>query len=519
MINRSLLTAAIFYYCVLFCYSQNKNSVWIFGDSTGIDFTNSSNPISIASANESRGTSASICDSNGQLLFYAYDPNIALWQSGGTSKLGVVKNKLHQVIKNGDSLIGNGWYHEMVILPMPGSDSLYYLFTVGVSVPPDYGLWYSVININSDSVIQKNIQLQSFLMVDCLTAVKHGNGRDWWLVFRRWNPNGLPAIDEFHSYLISPGGITNYSVQHVGTGNTTNGGQITFNSDGGKFIFTNLLDLIEQYDFDRCTGIISNPVTIQPPGTPPPYYQITWSSAFSLNDNVLYVSTSGSDTSYLYQFDLTAANIYASRITLDTFYLPPVSPGALKLAPDGKIYFSCAYDNGFNFNYPYADTMYNYVNMNLSVINYPDSLGTACGYAPFSFYLGGKRTYYGLPNNPDYELPALAGSPCDTLTGLTPGPSPKERGAELFATWVSSWQKLFVNAQNLKGKKVTVEVFDVTGKVISASPPTPLPVERGEAHNGYFTQDIFLPNLSAGVYVVKLQTEKEMLSNKFVVSD
>ncbi|MBL0341881.1 MAG: hypothetical protein IPP71_13640 [Bacteroidetes bacterium] len=48
--------------------------------------------------------------------------------------------------------------------------------------------------------------------------------------------------------------------------------------------------------------------------------------------------------------------------------------------------------------------------MTLSVINYPDSLGTACGYSPFSFYLGGKRTYYGLPNNPDYDMPAIAGS-------------------------------------------------------------------------------------------------------------
>ncbi|MBK7388264.1 MAG: hypothetical protein IPI23_04070 [Bacteroidetes bacterium] len=72
----------------------------------------------------------------------------------------------------------------------------------------------------------------------------------------------------------------------------------------------------------------------------------------------------------------------------------------MKLAPDGKIYLSCAYYDGISFNYPYNSTEYNTTNMYLSVINYPDSLGTACGYNPFSFYLGGKRTYYGLPNNP-----------------------------------------------------------------------------------------------------------------------
>jgi hypothetical protein len=401
----------------------------------------------------------------------------------------------------------------MVIVPFPGNDSLFYLFHVGVS--NNYGLYYSIININSDSVIQKNIQLQSFPMVDCLTAVKHGNGRDWWLVFRRWNPNGLPPINEFHSYFISPAGITNYSVQQIGTGNTTNGGQITFNTKGNKFVFTNLVDLIEMYDFNRCTGVISNPVTIQPPGSPPPYYQLTWSSAFSPNDSVLYVSTSGSDTNYLYQFDLTAANIYASRTNLDTFYLPPVSPGALKLAPDGKIYFSCAYYNGIIFNYPYKDSMYNYVNMNLSVINYPDSLGTACGYAPFSFYLGGKRTYYGLPNNPDYDMPAWAGSPCDTLLSTSQNPPEANLLPTLMLTYVSEWEKLFVNAQNLKGRNCVLEIFDVTGKVIYSSGGLHSPLGVGGS-NGYFTQDLNCSAFARGMYVVRLKTEKETLVKKFV---
>ena len=503
---------AVLFCCHLFCIAQKRNYIWTFGDSSGIDFSNFANPLNFVSSMDSRGSCVSIADVNGKLLFYA----ATMPYSGPDPAYSTfVFDSSHSIMLNGDSIFGKSWYHELIIIPMPDNDSLYYLFSIGVTTV--YGLYYAIININADSVIQKNIQLQSFPMVDCLTAVKHGNGRDWWLLFRRWDPNGLPPISEFHSYLISPAGITNYNVQNIGTGNTTNEGQITFNSDGSKFIFTNLLDLIEQYDFDRCTGIISNPVTIQPPGTPPPYYQLTWSSAYSPNDSVLYVSTSGSDNNYLYQFDLTAPNILASRLTLDTFYLPPISPGALKLAPDGKIYFSCAYDNGFNFNYPYADTMYNYVNMNLSVINNPNNLGTACGYAPFSFYLGGKRTYYGLPNNPDYDMPALAGSPCDTLTGLTPAPAPKERGAELFATWVSEWKKLFVNAQHLKGRKVTVEVLDVAEKILfSTERRNPL---GSRVSADYFTQDIFLPNLSAGVYFVKLQTEKEMLSKKFVVSE
>ncbi|MBK8415216.1 MAG: hypothetical protein IPL22_12445 [Bacteroidetes bacterium] len=63
--------------------------------------------------------------------------------------------------------------------------------------------------------------------------------------------------------------------------------------------------------------------------------------------------------------DLTAANIYATRINLDTFYMPPIA-GSLKLAPDGKIYLSCAYYDGISFNYPYNSTEYNTTNMYLT---------------------------------------------------------------------------------------------------------------------------------------------------------
>lgn len=479
--------------------AQNQNSVWIFGDSAGIDFSNLSNPVPITSANESRGTCVSISDTVGQLLFYAYSPEIALWQSGGTNKLGIIKNKFHQKIPGGDSLIAVGWYHEMLIIPFPNNDSLYYLFHIGVT--SNYGLYNSIININSDSVIQKNIQLQSFPMVDCLTAVKHGNGRDWWLVFRRWYQTFTPT-NEFFTYLISPAGITNFTTQTIGATHQANSGQLTFSTDGNKLVFTNLSDLIEIMDFDRCTGLLSNPVIIQP-ANPPASVYYTWSSAFSPNDSVLYVSAT-KDTSYLYQFDLTAPNILASRITLDTFYLPPVSPGALKLAPDGKIYFSCAYDNGVQFNYPYADSMYNYVNMNLSVINYPDSLGTACGYAPFSFYLVGKRTYYGLPNNPDYELGALTGSICDSLTSIAENVQHDSKFKILPNPNDGNFTINFELPQNRSG---TFEIFDINGrKIFSQILP-----------QWSTLQQINLPGISNGLYNCVITSGNERVSRKVAV--
>ncbi|MBK8873341.1 MAG: hypothetical protein IPN13_05230 [Bacteroidetes bacterium] len=88
--------------------------------------------------------------------------------------------------------------------------------------------------------------------------------------------------------------------------------------------------------------------------------------------------------------------------------------------------------------------------MNLSVINYPDSLGSACNYTPYSFYLGGTRTHYGLPNNPDYDLPAHAGSPCDTLVSQNELAGAVDRRPSCLLP--PGMGKAFINASNLKGK-------------------------------------------------------------------
>jgi hypothetical protein len=483
------------------CIAQKRNAVWCFGDSAGIDFSNLGLPQVFSSSLDTRGSCASIADTSGQLLFYA-ETNGNL-----SSNSTQVYSSIGQKMQNGDSILGQLWYHELLILPFPGNDSLYYLFSIGVS--SIYGLKYCVIDMKANGglgeVIQKNIQLQSLPMVDCLTAVKHGNGRDWWLIFRRWDWIQLDPNNEFHSYLISPAGISNYNVQMIGETHMSNQGELIFSPNGEKVLNIDGVDLIELFDFNRCTGVISNPTLIHPAGNFM-NYNGTWSSAFSPNGNVLYVSTS-KDTNHVYQLDLTAANIYGTRINLDTFYVPPVQPGSLKLAPDGKIYLSCAYYDGISFNYPYNSNEYDTVNMYLSVINYPDSLGAACNYEPFSFYLGGKRTYYGLPNNPDYDLPALAGSPCDTLVGVIEAQEISQANIHVF--YHTTWEKAFINASNLKGKTGKLLVYDMQGKVVHSEPL--------RIQNGYYTRDLSFTGYAKGMYLFSIQTEKERLTKKVMI--
>jgi hypothetical protein len=144
--------------------------------------------------------------------------------------------------------------------------------------------------------------------------------------------------------------------------------------------------------------------------------------------------------------------------------------------------------------------------MNLSVINYPDSLGTACDFQPYSFYLGGHRTYHGLPNNANYELGRLVGSVCDTLSvGINELISNQQ---SMYVYYDTQWQTTFINAKGLKGKKYHLTVYDITGKAILN--------QNGNLTNEYYTYNLPMEYLANGVYIVSLVTEKEKLTSKMV---
>ncbi|MBK9046243.1 MAG: hypothetical protein IPL74_05925 [Bacteroidetes bacterium] len=122
-----------FTFCLpnLHAFAQ-RGANWCFGDSAGIDFTVASSPVIFTNSVLSRGTAVSISDATGTLQLYAMTDA----QEAGIIS-GIVFNKNHEMMLNGDSLAGSGWYHEMVILPDPAEDSLFYLFSIGVSFPMD----------------------------------------------------------------------------------------------------------------------------------------------------------------------------------------------------------------------------------------------------------------------------------------------------------------------------------------------------------------------------------------------
>jgi hypothetical protein len=492
--------------------AQNTDRYWVFGDSAAIDFRNLTNPVPDMSILRSRGTCASICNSAGNLLFYAGSPKVPPYPTGTTGLLrwGYAVNKNHNLMDNGAELVGGSWYQEMIIVSNPGDSLQYYLFCAGETAANN-GLYYSIIDLSYNNglgkVIQKNVRLSSDTLCDGIAAVRHGNGRDWWIVKRSYAINGN-YTNNITCYLVSPSGVAAMPTQYIGIPTTSDGFlRMKFNDSGDKMYNVSGYGLIERFDFDRCTGLFSNQQTFN--GLNSPYFYF-WSFEVSPDESKLYTSmiyqTFNQDTSYLLQFDLNAANFAASADTLATYPQNNV-PGILKKGPDNKIYLSVTSlmpDTCFDYLLCYGTS--DSVNSSLSVIHSPDSLGAACDFRPNSFNLGGHKAYWGLPNNPNYELGRWVGSPCDTLTvGITEAVGYKNN---ITVYYDVNWQTAFVNAKGLRGKKFAFELYNINGQLIQQ--------QQGFLDSEYYTNNLSMVNVADGLYVVRLKTEKEVLTGKFI---
>ena len=478
------------------CHAQYKNSVWCFGDSARIDFVNGMATAS-SSAVGSRGTCTSIADSANNLLFYtADDPNYN--NIPGYIRRGTVYNKFNVVMDNGDSLISLAWYNEHIIIPNPANDNTFYLFHVGINSDLHSGLFLSVIDLNYNiglgKITIKNKPLvDSVVFTDAIGGVKHGNGRDWWVVSKPIYVGATSLIpsDTFYVYLVTPDSIHAPMKQRIGYDKTTGLGNFTFSSDGSKLNFVSYGGSMQLFDFDRCTGLMSNAniITDSLPITDGAFL----GSAFSPNDSLLYIIKGVYYPFYLLQYDIYSQDMDTiAQITgMQTVVNRGRSPGHIRLAPDGKIYMTASYTDTLGYLYfPYADSCYFPENMYLGVINNPNVKGVGCNFNNFGFYLGGKRTYWGLPNNPDYELGALQGSGCDTLSALKQDPEVAKNNLFVYPNPA----KDFVTIAFSKAVRTTcnIRLFNVLNKEVF--------------RQNFVQQKVTVPiaNLAKGIYIVEV---------------
>src|SRR4030095_3575322 len=82
-----------------------------------------------------------------------------------------------------------------------------------------------------------------------LTACKHANGRDWWVITHKF------YSDIYYKVLVQPD-TTIVISQAIGPIETSNDilGMAKFSADGNKYCFLNNDLTLDLLDFDRCTG-------------------------------------------------------------------------------------------------------------------------------------------------------------------------------------------------------------------------------------------------------------------------
>ncbi|MCZ2249228.1 MAG: T9SS type A sorting domain-containing protein [Bacteroidia bacterium] len=175
---------------------------------------------------------------------------------------------------------------------------------------------------------------------------------------------------------------------------TVIGGQVGFSSDGNYFATFDNWSQLRIYDFDRCTGILSNYrtkfITNNTAG----------SLSFSPNSRFLYITKPDS----LWQFDLQASDVLNSQTFIASYdgYTDSLWGFSNRFwwhwpGPDGKIYMSASSSSRV-----------------LHVINNPDELGTACNFQQHAVYFptynnGTTPTYVNL------NLFQVPNSICDSL--------------------------------------------------------------------------------------------------------
>jgi PKD repeat protein len=341
---------------------QNEYTKWFFARHAGLDFATSPPAVITHTTLHTFEGSSCISDQNGNLLFYT--DGITVW------------NAQKQVMANGSGLSGNmSTVQSALIVKQPGQTHLYFVFTLDCQGGAN-GLRYSMVDMMLSSGLGSVTVKNTSLTTPCsehLSGTYHCNGTDLWIMAHGLNSNN------FLAYLVTAAGVSATPVVSAtgGLPATLGQGTLKFSPNGNKLAVTHYNTnpvRIELFDFDRSTGIVSNPLTLLTATT------ALYGCEFSPNGSKLYTAHIQGGT--VYQWDLcggTNSSVMSSMQVVSQSTTGGLSQ--LQAAPDGKIYIS-RNANTYTF----------------TTIDNPNAAGTTCNVNTNGLAITSGTLGFGLPN-------------------------------------------------------------------------------------------------------------------------
>ncbi len=391
-----------------------------------------------------------------------------------------------------NSVMNSGYpiWQSIIALPVPNSNNRYGIFHLRSTryISGKFttsNILYSEARVekgNLGKVTSKNNLLETGVFSDYITAVRHGNGRDWWVMAPDWEGK------VYHLFLLASGGYQG-PMNQISQKPLLRGypGQIVFSPDGSWLADCRGQKSIRLARFDRCEGRFYDEQVFDIQGNVTP----SMGAAFSPNSSVLYVTT----PLRIYQYDMNAADIANSKQIVaeyDGFKYMGLSTTFFQgmLAPDNKIYLSAT--NG---------------TWHLHMIHQPDSLGIACMVEQHALKILGQHSFC-MPNFPHFRLYDLHGSPCDTLgiNGPTSaaGEPPEEGEKAEMRLWPNpATDQLTIHYPN-SGEVNAWLITNPYGQIM----------QRGDWAAGAATTEVDISKLPSGSYFFRLQGQDGRSSSR-----
>ncbi|HEX8329835.1 MAG TPA: T9SS type A sorting domain-containing protein [Hymenobacter sp.] len=498
--------------------AQHEADTWYFGDRAGFSFRAGLPQVLLDGQTTTYTSAAVVSDrTTGQLLLY----------SDGARVWG----RDHRVLPNGDGLWGSSFpaalpppasyaTQSALLVPVPGDTAGYYLFTLRagtkVAAPPmpartyASSLAYSLVDLRRNNGLgdvvptTKNRRLATGLS-EKLTAVRHANGRDYWVVCHEWLSNAfvvypvtVAGVGPPARYALGPSQPTDTT--HTGFQEQATG-TLQASPDGRKLACGTLTTSDSNppsfglYDFDPATGAVAHYVNL---GT----LRDAYSPCFSPDNSKLYVpnfgrTPDGRNYNCISQFDLRAGDDAAVAASGQSIVVnnPATNVSATQMSqvvyqfqngPDGRIYGASGYRSGGpNEQSGDAGNVF-------FVIGRPNARGFACEVRAQRFDFGGRFAPPALPNFMQHFFNGL-----EPRAGATCAPA----AATLYPNPTTATFRVQVPGDCPQPYQLTL--YDALGRRLLVRPAAEArPVE--------------VAGLAAGWYVVELRFAQQVVIKKLV---